>query len=183
MTKKELILETALNLFAQQGVGSTSTAQITKEAGVAEGTLFVHFKNKATLVDAVFMYIKQREVKALLSVLDMEQRAEVNVKALAKKMVEHFTENYNELIFVESVKHLKLVSPTTVKKANESLAEIGNAFLMWQKKAQIKQTDMAILGSMTLSMMIALTHYCKQHNKKPTDILVQPIWDALAPIN
>jgi len=40
MTKKEKILEAALELFARQGVDKTSTAEITKKAGVAEGKLF-----------------------------------------------------------------------------------------------------------------------------------------------
>ncbi len=44
--KKQLILETAAKLFAEQGYLRTSTAQLAAEAGVAEGTIFRHFKNK-----------------------------------------------------------------------------------------------------------------------------------------
>lgn len=181
MTKKEQILETALKLFATQGVGDTSTAQITKEAGVAEGTLFVHFKNKASLVDVVFTYIKQREAEVFLAALDVEQGAEANIKALTKKMVQHFTQNYNEFLFIENVKYLKLVSPEAIKKANESFAELQKPFFVWQKEGHIKQTNLDALGAMAWSMMFALTRYCKEHNKKVTDDLVEPIWNAFQP--
>jgi AcrR family transcriptional regulator len=58
-TKKDKILDCALLLFSQQGIESTSTAQISKEAGVAKGTLFHHFSNKAVLVDELFFTLKQ----------------------------------------------------------------------------------------------------------------------------
>ena len=44
--KKDRILETAARLFAERGFSRTSTSLLAKEAGVAEGTIFRHFKSK-----------------------------------------------------------------------------------------------------------------------------------------
>ena len=44
--KREAILETALVLFTERGFYGTPTAMISREAGVATGTLFFYFKNK-----------------------------------------------------------------------------------------------------------------------------------------
>jgi AcrR family transcriptional regulator len=49
LSTKDKIYQSALDLFASQGIQSTSTAQISKKAGVASGTLFVHFKSKQEL--------------------------------------------------------------------------------------------------------------------------------------
>ena len=57
MTKREKILQTAMNLFIDKGIQSTSTALIAKEAGVATGTLFHHFKTKEELVHALYNLI------------------------------------------------------------------------------------------------------------------------------
>jgi len=46
LSTKDKIFQSALELFASQGIQATSTAQISKRAGVASGTLFVHFKSK-----------------------------------------------------------------------------------------------------------------------------------------
>lgn len=54
MTKREKILQTAMNLFIEKGVQSTSTASIAKKAGVATGTLFHHFKTKEELVHELY---------------------------------------------------------------------------------------------------------------------------------
>ncbi|MDP4107839.1 MAG: helix-turn-helix domain-containing protein, partial [Bacillota bacterium] len=41
--KQQKIVETAIQMFADKGYASTSTAEIAKAAGVAEGTIFRHF--------------------------------------------------------------------------------------------------------------------------------------------
>ncbi|MBT8340191.1 MAG: TetR/AcrR family transcriptional regulator [Desulfatitalea sp.] len=53
MTRKEAILQAATIMFSQSGYKDTSTAEIAKMTGVAEGTIFYHFKNKEKLFLAV----------------------------------------------------------------------------------------------------------------------------------
>ena len=52
-TKKELILETALDLFAERGYEATPTSLIAREAGVSEGLIFKHYLNKVNLLEEV----------------------------------------------------------------------------------------------------------------------------------
>ena len=51
--RREQILETALKLFAAQGFDATSTRQVAKEAGIAEGLIFHYFPTKASLLTAL----------------------------------------------------------------------------------------------------------------------------------
>jgi AcrR family transcriptional regulator len=51
--RREQILETALKLFAAQGFDATSTRQIAKEVGIAEGLIFHYFPTKASLLTAI----------------------------------------------------------------------------------------------------------------------------------
>jgi AcrR family transcriptional regulator len=46
-------LKTALKLFAAHGFDGTSTRQIAKEAGIAEGLIFHYFPTKASLLTAI----------------------------------------------------------------------------------------------------------------------------------
>ena len=52
-SKKEKIVQAALKLFAEEGFKTTSTSNIAKEAGVSEGLIFRHFKNKNGLLEAI----------------------------------------------------------------------------------------------------------------------------------
>jgi AcrR family transcriptional regulator len=51
--RREQILETALKLFAERGFDATSTRQIAREAGIAEGLIFHYFPTKASLLTAI----------------------------------------------------------------------------------------------------------------------------------
>ncbi|MGR3766207.1 TetR/AcrR family transcriptional regulator [Rossellomorea sp. NS-SX7] len=48
--KQQKIVEAAIEMFAEKGYAATSTSQIAKKAGVAEGTIFRHYKTKKDLL-------------------------------------------------------------------------------------------------------------------------------------
>ena len=54
------LFEAAVRLFAKHGYAATSVEQITREAGVAKGTFFVHFATK----DAVVTQLVRDQVRA-----------------------------------------------------------------------------------------------------------------------
>ncbi len=51
---RQHILDVALRLFSQQGVSSTSLAQIAQAAGVTRGAIYWHFKNKSELFGEIW---------------------------------------------------------------------------------------------------------------------------------
>lgn len=59
MTRKQQILDAATRMFAVNGYTGTTTAKLSRETGVAEGTVFYHFKNKETLLLAVLESVRE----------------------------------------------------------------------------------------------------------------------------
>lgn len=57
--KRDQILDAALTLFVDHGFRGTSTAEISKQAGVATGTLFHHFKTKQELIEELYLSAKK----------------------------------------------------------------------------------------------------------------------------
>ena len=51
--KQESIVRAAIELFASKGYAASSTNEIAKKAGVAEGTIFRHYKTKKDLLLAI----------------------------------------------------------------------------------------------------------------------------------
>lgn len=52
--KRERILEGALRAFAKKGFYNTKVSEIASEAGVADGTIYLYFKNKDDLLISLF---------------------------------------------------------------------------------------------------------------------------------
>src|SRR5688572_33428610 len=63
------ILRTATELFQQHGYRRTSVDDVARESGVAKGTVYVHFKNKAELLFHAVAEEKKKLVGKFLPVL------------------------------------------------------------------------------------------------------------------
>ncbi|BDD02936.1 TetR/AcrR family transcriptional regulator [Aureibacter tunicatorum] len=59
MGKREQIVQAALELFCTEGFQATSTAKISKKAGVATGTLFIYFNSKQELINQLYLESKK----------------------------------------------------------------------------------------------------------------------------
>lgn len=83
MKKKNQILKSALDLFSTKGFDASSTRLIAEKAGVSEGLIFKHFKNKQDLLN----YLIIEEVKLIQlkvdEILNENDAEEVLRKTLA----------------------------------------------------------------------------------------------------
>lgn len=52
--KKEIIINAAIKVFAGKGFFNSKVADVAKEAGVADGTIYLYFKNKDDLLISLF---------------------------------------------------------------------------------------------------------------------------------
>jgi len=62
-TRSRAILATASRLFAEKGYSQSTTAEIAREAGVAEGTLYHHFGSK----DGIFLTLFDETMEGYLA--------------------------------------------------------------------------------------------------------------------
>ncbi|MBO8172991.1 MAG: TetR/AcrR family transcriptional regulator [Bacillaceae bacterium] len=65
--KKVKILEAAIEMFSEKGYAATSTSEIARKAGVAEGTIFRHYKTKKDLLMAIVTPVLTRVVAPFLA--------------------------------------------------------------------------------------------------------------------
>src|SRR3979490_2194403 len=64
---KKRLLAPAPPLFAERGLTAAPTSEISKQASVAEGTLFTYFKTKDDLINALYREIKLELADAMMS--------------------------------------------------------------------------------------------------------------------
>lgn len=63
MTTREMIVETALELFSQRGYDGVSVRDIARAVGIRESSLYNHFENKRAIFDAIVDFcVQQSEV-------------------------------------------------------------------------------------------------------------------------
>ena len=76
--KRNAILDAATRLFAERGLTAAPTSEISKLAGVAEGSLFTYFKTKDDLINALYREIKLELADAMMS--DFPRKKNIRTK-------------------------------------------------------------------------------------------------------
>lgn len=71
--RRTAILDAATRIIASQGLSATTTSAIAKEAGVSNGSLFLYFDTKATLLNELFVDLKREMGEAAFA--DLPQSA------------------------------------------------------------------------------------------------------------
>ena len=89
LTRQRLI-RTALELFTTRGYHDTTTAQIAKKAGIAEGTIYRHFASKQQLVNELYRAAQRWAAKVVEErARDPEARtARAQLTAVAHGLIE-----------------------------------------------------------------------------------------------
>ena len=180
MTTKEKILKAALKLFAKQGIDKTSTAQITKEVGVSEGALFVHFKTKQVLIDTLYLEIKKAAFLNIDNIIGPKQSVEKNVKATSKHIIEYFVEHYDEFVFMELIENDPQVSKATMLKAVKYYKGLVQAFTEWEDKGKLKKLGKEELKGVLWNLIMVFIRSTKAGKAKRVDPKhLDVIWDAV----
>ena len=85
--KRKAVMEAALKLFTERGFHGTSTAQISKEAGVATGTLFHYFPTKEDLINNLYFEVKGDLSRAMVKDLESQDNFKDRLKKISYNFV------------------------------------------------------------------------------------------------
>jgi AcrR family transcriptional regulator len=98
--KKTAIMKAALELFTERGFHGTSTAQISKDAGVATGTLFNYFPTKEDLINSLYFEVKGNLSQAMGRDIEAEGTFQGKLRNIWSNLVKWGVENQEEFLFV-----------------------------------------------------------------------------------
>lgn len=144
--KQKEIIAAATVLFAEKGYAATSTSEIAKKAGVAEGTIFRHYKSKKELllsiVSPMMINLLAPIVKKDINqVLDNKYE---NMEDFLRAMIENRTEFLKKnihlfrILIQEIPFHPELKNKFKEKIADEVFHKLGMIISHFQLKGQIE---------------------------------------------
>lgn len=86
---RELLLNSATELFAEHGVAATTFAMIAERAGVTPAMLHYYFKDRDQLCDAVIDDRLLRIITAVWAPVDSEASAADTIRGIVERLLEH----------------------------------------------------------------------------------------------
>ncbi|AKB17151.1 MULTISPECIES: TetR/AcrR family transcriptional regulator [unclassified Methanosarcina] len=98
--KRTAIMDAALKLFTERGFHGTSTAQISKDAGVATGTLFNYFPTKEDLINSLYFEVKGQLSQSMGKEIEAQNTFQDKLRTIWSNLVKWGVNNQEEFLFV-----------------------------------------------------------------------------------
>ena len=103
--KYHRILEAAVRVFAEQGFYQSTISQIAREAGVADGTIYLYFKNKDDILVQFFSYKAKQVFDLFREAVSQADNAVEKLRNLVRIHLEEFQRDKNMAIVYQAETH------------------------------------------------------------------------------
>jgi TetR/AcrR family fatty acid metabolism transcriptional regulator len=184
--RREQILEAATEVFVRKGVHEASIRDIAREAGIADGTVYLYFKNKDDLLREVLIRLPMMLFTGALGTeIDLADEEEIDDHAILSSILragfalgEHYVD-YLRFFFAA----LQTVSPelrrTVFRSLNEQVFPVFQVYVQQRiEQRAFRDVDPLVLSRVLLGMALIFIQGQEVFNMKeeiPFD------YDELAP--
>jgi len=171
--KKQLIMDTALHLFAENGFESTSIDTIAKTAGISKGLLYTYFECKDDLLYQILI----SGMQTITDNFNPEMSVEEFLTSV-EKTFDHIAENRNFYKLYTIISVQPKVSQNLVKMVGEK--NFHNQSISFFKKhfGERAMEEIILYGTITKGYSIVAT-FSDQQNVFSVDILKKTILNFL----
>jgi len=159
-SKRQAIIEAALDIFAKQGYEDTTIAQIAAAAGVAVGTVYLYFHNKREIYTQVSVTWTER----LAVVLQDPRILSLPVEQVPRAMIETVFRLCHENSKMMSIFQVDIQSPEELqlhKDADGAITGVVDAFLRTSiERGQLAPFDTVMYARILFGMVHAALFEC-----------------------
>jgi AcrR family transcriptional regulator len=178
--KQQKIIETAIKMFAEKGYANTSTSEIAKAAGVAEGTIFRHYGTKDNLLLSVMIPFLKEALPGMAEKVFKEVLTEDTLyfedflRRIIKNRIEFIDENQEIFqIIVKEILYSEALRKELVPYFSSNVMNrVAHAIELSKSRGEIKDlpTDTLLKILMTTFGGFLVTHFVLNPSQEKMDI-------------
>ena len=103
--KYHRILDAAVKVFAEQGFHQSTISQIARDAGVADGTIYLYFKNKDDILVQFFNYKTKQVFDSFREEVDKADNSLDKLRNLIRRHLEEFQNDRSMAVLYQAETH------------------------------------------------------------------------------
>lgn len=181
--KIEQVFSATLKLVAEMGVAGVTMRQIAKEARIATGTLYIYFKDKVELINALFEDCRTSSVNIYFKGYKEDDPFKTSFRKIWGNIFRHRIDNFDEAVFIEQCYHSPFITESKKEMSLHLLKPFYNLMERGKKEKAIKELDTFLLLIFMVGSITEVIKYTKYSNKKITEDIVENAfgicWDGL----
>ncbi len=171
ISTRERIVNTARSLFAEKGYERTTTAEIAREAGISEGTIYRHFDSKKELLMECVIPVLENifdtfTVQYKYHIHQEEDLRQLTIKALEMRM-QFFQDNYQTFrILFSEWPYFREMLARYIESVFEQEKKLSGLISQMEEQGQIKRTRNYLLFGMGQVMSLWMYLNLKEWSKE-----------------
>lgn len=183
--KRKAILKSVLRLVNRSGFYHLNMKNIAQEAGIATGTIYLYFKGKEELINALYAMIVSEFNQYVLDGYDEKQDLQLNFQKMLENAIQFYLNNPDNFSFIEQYTYAPFLFKENQDLNFMLLLPIYKMMNEGKKQKVIKDYEDGILLSLIhggLNTIIKL-HLAKKINLKNKATRLQfytAIWESVA---
>ena len=162
--KRERFLNTALKLFASNGVQNTSTAEIAKEAGTAAGTLFLYFPTKQDLINELVLWISKQQSEIIHSLLDPSMSVRDSFFTIWDGSIRWLLENKGAYQYSQQIRDSGLISDDVTRESGKFFSFYYDAIQKGLEEGCIKPFPIDLIGGFLYQDIVAVMNHIRMQS-------------------
>ena len=176
MNKKSLVLQTTLELITKQGIEATSLSQIIKESGVANGTVYHHFKNKEEIVTELYLMLTQDFGTVVMRNTEEEADFKKQFSIMWYNLFYYFINNPLAFIFSEQIARSPEIPQSLKDKSRIYYNEIEGYFRNGVKNKIFKNYNTLVMEELFFGNVVSIV---KIHENEKVNLLDKHLTQAI----
>lgn len=181
--KIQQIYQATLRLVKAKGLAGITMSEIAREANIATGTLYIYFKNKSELINALFTECRNRSAKVYFKNYDESMPFKKGLKIIWLNLLNYRIKKFEEAVFVDQCFHSPFITQTTKELTKKLFAPLYSLMESGKKQKLIKKSDTLLLLTFMAGSINETVKYAHYSNKKLSAQVIEQMflmfWDGL----
>lgn len=177
------IFSATLRLTADCGMAGITMRDIARETHIATGTLYIYFKDKVQLINALFEDCRKSSAAIYFKGYREQDSFKVGFRKIWDNLFAYRIEHFYEAIFLEQCYHSPYIGESQKEMSLHLLKPFYRLIDRGKKERKIKDLDTFLLLIFMVGSITEFIKYSKYNNKEITPEMVEDVfgicWDGL----
>lgn len=182
-SKIEAIFKATLALVKERGLAGITMSDISKEASIGTGTLYLYFKNKDELIKALFLECRQQSAICYFKGICGDADFKARMQNVFTNILRYKTRFFEVSAFLEQSYHSPFLCMADLKKKDKALTPLQDLIREGIEAKKLKPVDVDLLISFMFGILNEMVKRSYFTNKKLTpeviDQLFAMFWDGI----
>jgi len=176
VSKVEAIFRATLTLVKERGLAGITMGDISKEASIATGTLYIYFKNKDELIRALFTECRKKSAHYYFENVNEQLSFEGRMERLFHNIICYKMNNFEVSAFLEQSYHSPYVDVIDLKKKQKALNPLFDLIKEGVETRKIRNTEVQLIVSYLFGIINEMVKKAYFSNKKITEAVIKEVY-------